>query len=374
MKFNLSLDKGAYRVTFTLKDSQGNSKRKIHYLKTSDEVIAQRLHRKMIYEFNNDCFDATLQSYTAQALVKPLADSILYVEPKLINLWTRYCKNSEFNSDREAVTRMIVKYGSSVLASEIKWFEDLALNYSPSTFGRRAGYLRGCLNWGITEGLYQGKNPYSNLRFKGDKDRESKIKPFELEEIQRIIEALRTDTYWSGRSGKHSDYLPFVQFLFATGVRIGEAVGLKWEKIDFKNKRVLINESLSRQPLATGVKWSKTKTKNSGYVPLNDSLIKVLEELKGNNPELKETDLVFLINGKLIDSTKFRLSCWRVVLAGLGIEYRYPYQTRHTLLSAIAKTGDLPLAAKIGRHKDLTMVMKHYGKHTGTDSIPDLLS
>jgi len=46
-------------------------------------------------------------------------------------------------------------------------------------------------------------------------------RPFSKEEMGAIIQAFRTDRYYS-------PYGDFVQFLFETGCRTGEAIGLRW--------------------------------------------------------------------------------------------------------------------------------------------------
>jgi integrase len=43
--------------------------------------------------------------------------------------------------------------------------------------------------------------------------------------------------------------------------------------------------------------------------------------------------------GKLLDTRSFRKNVWIPVLAGLGIEYRKPYQTRHTFITLALEHG-----------------------------------
>ncbi len=53
-------------------------------------------------------------------------------------------------------------------------------------------------------------------------------KPFTSEEIKAIIQGFEQDRYYSHYAG-------FVEFLFGTGCRTGEAIGLCWKHL---NKRL----------------------------------------------------------------------------------------------------------------------------------------
>lgn len=332
-----------------------------------------QLQRQMYFDFQQNNFDTTLQRYTVASQIKPISNQILYKEPTLIDLWNKFQATLNHNSAIEAVRRVIIRYAGKSLAGDSEWFEKLASEYSPSSYQVRRSYLASCLQWGITEGIYQGKNPYKSKKLKGNKDSERKIQPFTQEEITGIIEALKTNQFTRSEEINHQDYLLFVQFLFATGCRLGEAIALKWNKIDFKNKQVLIDCAVRKDNYTGEDIWSKTKTKNAGWIPLNNSILKLLEAEREKRWKDNGDSLVFNVHGHRIDLERFRNRVWKPILAGLGIEYRYPYQCRHTVLSVIAKTGDLPLAAKVARHKDLTMVMRHYGKHVGEVTLPDLL-
>jgi integrase len=50
-------------------------------------------------------------------------------------------------------------------------------------------------------------------------------KPFSLEEIEKIIRAFRTDRYYS-------HYADYVEFLFRTGCRTAEFIGLRWKHLN----------------------------------------------------------------------------------------------------------------------------------------------
>jgi integrase len=76
--------------------------------------------------------------------------------------------------------------------------------------------------------------------------------------------------------------------------------------------------------------------------------------------------------GKPIDDRMFRRRQWKPILKGLGIEYRRPYITRHTLASTAIEQG-IPLTsvAYLLGHTDTTMVMQTYGHIVHRPSLPN---
>lgn len=72
---------------------------------------------------------------------------------------------------------------------------------------------------------------------------------------------------------------PIFIFMAAWGVRPGEARGLKWDCVDFENRRVTIKRTFS----GAGCKYLQeyTKTRRIRYLPITDDLHAVLRPLRG---------------------------------------------------------------------------------------------
>jgi integrase len=68
-------------------------------------------------------------------------------------------------------------------------------------------------------------------------------KPFSEEEIIKVSSAFKNDTYSTSSNDKHFPYYPFVYFIFKTGVRNAEAVGLRVRHIDLNKCTIRIEES-----------------------------------------------------------------------------------------------------------------------------------
>ncbi len=79
-------------------------------------------------------------------------------------------------------------------------------------------------------------------------------KPFSAEEIRAIFNWFENHKYYSY-------YADYVKFLFLTGTRTIEAIGLQWKHVDFDRNLMFIYESLGRDRGSSAQRTRKT-TKN----------------------------------------------------------------------------------------------------------------
>jgi integrase len=98
-----------------------------------------------------------------------------------------------------------------------------------------------------------------------------------------------------------------------------------------------IGESISRS------NQKSTKTGKARDLPLVPSLQKVLSD-RHTRFQPEPDDLFFPnANGLPIDDTAF-IKIWKKILISCGIEYRSPYQLRHTGISISLHHGANPIA------------------------------
>ncbi|NEQ45853.1 MAG: site-specific integrase [Leptolyngbya sp. SIOISBB] len=322
-------------------------------------------------------FDISLQSYKAQSIQQHNETSQEKApereNPKLLALWDEWVnslqlseatKNNHYFYTRQMILR------ANPLADEVEWFIQEA-KLSAKTWNARKSMIAKCLDWCKSEGLYFGKNLFSRLKSRKSQKQDN-IQPFSRREIQAILTALEENRFVNPNSRyTHSHYVPFVRLLFITGVRLNEATALTWDCIDFQNKLIVIKQALGKDlesgPYTTRKVLKGTKTHEIRYIPLNDELIEIIE---GQN---KETRFIFPgHHGGYIDTKNFRKSVWKPVLEKLGVKYRYPYQSRHTVLSEVTKTQGLMAASKLAGHKSLDMVSRHYARYTDEIELPSL--
>ena len=105
-----------------------------------------------------------------------------------------------------------------------------------------------------------------------------------LSAMKKIKEPPRSLTYWMpheiGRfleNNKHDSLYPLYIVALNTGLRRGELLGLCWDKVNLKERRIEISRIRDRYELK-----NTTKTGMIRYVPLNDSALKVLKKLSDN--------------------------------------------------------------------------------------------
>ncbi|MCG7654452.1 site-specific integrase [Alteromonas sp. Cnat2-8] len=223
-----------------------------------------------------------------------------------------------------------------------EWASEVQL--SPKSINETRNVLQQIFTRAVNDEVIE-KNPASLIQRYKQQTKEPK--PFSLFEINKILNALE------------HPYKEFFQFAFYTGLRTGELLGLRWQDIDFDKGvahiRVNLTSGLEKEP----------KTKGSlRTVELHDEALIALKSLK--NSDFFDNYRVF-IDPKYMKEYKYadglRKYVWKPTLEKLNIEYRYPYQCRHTYASMMLSSGKNPMwVAKQMGHADWGMIRKVYGR------------
>lgn len=159
-----------------------------------------------------------------------------------------------------------------------------------------------------------------------------------------------------------------VDFMLATGARIGEALAMRWPDIDLNNER----------PTATiraTVVWVNGRGETIQERPKSASSIRVvtlpgwaadmLRERKGRYPN--DLDLVFPSMWRTVRSPSNLRRQWRELRAAIGYDWVVP----HTFRKSVATlAGDDELAAQQLGHASSAVTKKHYVPKTHV--APDL--
>lgn len=222
----------------------------------------------------------------------------------------------------------------------------------------RLGLLQACWNWAMKKQIVEA-NPWKDIASRVKVLPKQMPKPFSREEMGAIVLAFRTDRYYY-------HYADYVDFLFGTGCRTGEAIGLQWKHVSNDCSTIWIGESLSR-----GVRKS-TKTNRARTITLTPKLQTVLLSRKSANPDPER--LVFTSpTCKAIDDHNFRNRAWKTVLTRLESDDRKPYTTRHTLISHALDLGMNPvMVAQLTGH-DVQVLFKNYAGNVNSRSrLPEL--
>jgi integrase len=203
----------------------------------------------------------------------------------------------------------------------------------PSTVNRIMGVLHGTTN------------PVPTI--KRLKVRRKDIFPFTLEETRQLIETVR------------ADYRDYLLFRFFTGVRPGEAHGLKWSHVDFDRRLVMIRETFA--------KGRTEYTKNDASqrdISMSQPVFDALQAQKKRTGDRPEGYVFCGRDGKPIDNHNFDFRVWRPLLRHLRIKDRRPYQMRHTCATLWLAAGENPewIAQQLG-HANTEMLFRVYSRY-----------
>jgi len=284
--------------------------------------------------------------------------------PPLLEIWDLWVQSLDLSPETQdshyyPARRQILK-ANNPLAADTGWF--LGNPLAPKTYNTRLSFLKRMAVWAVDEGLLSA-NPWRKI--KPRKKTKEIIKPFSRAETTRVI---------AGFEKIYPAWVPFTKFLFLSGCRISEAIGLQWKHVNFERGEVCICESLSRKPGKNYERARKsTKTGSVRFLKINAELTKVFEQVApaSKNPD----DLIFknLTGTNCINCHNFRRS-WRKVLAAANIPYRCPHVIRHSFAShAIEQGCPLTGVAYLLGHSDTRMVAQTYGHLINRPSLPSIL-
>jgi len=325
-------------------------------------IVALNRAGLIAYQIYLDClngkFNGDVQAYLGEQIKVPKRRKKL----SFLELWDLWVDSLNLESHTKSNHYAMVRNYLITSNDLVNDFVELKTTLAASTWNLRKSYLTSCYKWGVNEGYLELPNPFERLK-SSNKKSEHEINPFTKEEVKRILDYAREH---------HLHYYPFLTFLFTTGCRTGEAIGLKWKHVNLENKTITIAESLSKVENRRVQK--ETKTGSVVVLPMNDSLFNLLAAIHDEILFVVKDQYVFLTStNRPINPDNFRKRIWKPMLEKLGIEYRPLYQTRHTVLSHIATEHGLLAAAKVAGHTDATMVTRHYAKFTGVVSLPEII-
>lgn len=173
------------------------------------------------------------------------------------------------------------------------------------------------------------------------------VYPFTLEEVNLIISTCRPD------------FTNYFTVRFFSGMRTGEIHGLRWRNIDFDNDVILIRETLVNGQISEGAKtYSSCRD-----IPMLPRIKQALLQHRENTPSNIEW-VFWNRNGGPINPQNFTNRVWRPLLAFLNLEYRRPYQTRHTAATLMLAAGESPeWIARVLGHSSTEMLFKTYSRY-----------
>jgi len=229
---------------------------------------------------------------------------------------------------------------------------------SASTSNRYIGTLKAMFNRAVEWEIID-KNPIAKVK-KQKSDSRAIIRYLSPDEEQRLRAALRSRDrrlaksnpfYADGRFtrleailGGFPDHVhPMVLLLMNTGMRRGEMFNLRWQDVDFNNKRITVVGNTS-------------KTGQTRYIPLNDEAFRVLDIWQRQTK--RQSGHVFVgKNGQRFTNID---KAWKVLLRDAKIHDFRMHDLRHHFASRLVSAGvDLNSVRELLGHTDIKMTLRY---------------
>jgi integrase len=264
---------------------------------------------------------------------------------EVINEKEKDLKRNSFRSYLALYNSRIEPYFKNILVTEFKpidvynWFntfqDSSTLNTCYSIV--KSAFEKAIINGYITSSPFIIKRPKLKSKYQ--------INPFTYDEAKQIINLAP------------ANLKNLIAVCFYTGMRTGEVLGLKWEKVNFDNFTITIDNQI------TLGKEDTPKTLSS--IRIIDMIPQCEIYLKEQFKITSKFEFVFLNsqNSFFTSSSVFQYS-WKELLKKLNIEYRSIYQTRHTFASNMISNGENTLwVSQMLGHKTLNTTLLKYSKY-----------
>lgn len=234
---------------------------------------------------------------------------------------------------------------------------------SPVTVNRDLDRIRAALNKAVEWNLLPA-NPLAGVKRSKVED-EARVRYLDADEERRLREALarreeeRRRRRLSGiahavarhreplpafADDEYTDHvLPLVLLAMNTGLRRGELLGLAWEAIDRKAKRIKVTAATA-------------KSQRVRYVPLNSEAAGVVERL--HKHAANKSGLVFAgSEGEAMTHVK---RSWESLMTAAGVEDFHFHDLRHHFASRLVMAGvDLYAVKELLGHSDFGMTQRY---------------
>ena len=261
------------------------------------------------------------------------------------SIWTQYMEYKSphvspktINSTYDPVTSHMDKCRTDGLKDPIKFRRELLKVTTESQARRTLMQLSAACKWGIKHKLLDD-NPFEGMYLDLSATQPLPPMAFTVEERDQIIAAFETDSR-PGMTYRH--YAPFIKFLFWTGCRPCEAIGLRWGSVTPDCSRVHFHESIV-EVSGRLERRIEDKTNVKRWFSCPKRLKELLQSIRPEAPDAEE--LVFKSpKGKTITESNFADRAWTKVLTKLGLEEKdkikmTPYNCRDTFITLQALQG-----------------------------------
>ena len=217
--------------------------------------------------------------------------------------------------------------------------EQLNSGLSSSTVKHHRNCLSGVFNLAIDDEILLA-NPAKQLGkgFLKTKDSKADINPLTPEELTKLLETA---------SEHYPENFTLFLLLARTGMRIGEALALKWSDLDFDNRFIEVERSYRRGRVTT------PKNDKTRKVDMSLQLAEALKAHKRGFVLGQDSQFIFTdTKGGMFDVSNWRARVFTKALAKSGVRRIRIHDLRHTYATLRISKGDnvADVSKQLGHH------------------------
>ena len=198
-----------------------------------------------------------------------------------------------------------------------------------STVNHYKAVISGVLNEVVDAGVILANPAHRLGRIGRKEDNNGDVSPLSKEELKKLLDSVQVH---------FPTHYPLFLLLARTGLRIGEALALQWDDIDFNGRFINVQRSFSKGRVGS------PKSGRSRMVDMSRQLADTLLELKGDRvvisidegPQWLFTDT----KGGLVDADNWRRRVFNQALRKAGLRKIRIHDIRHTYATLRLSKGD----------------------------------
>ena len=283
-------------------------------------------------------------------------------------------KPSSLSVEKKSFSKFLLEFGEKkiekITGQQIQRFI-LSMNLSPSTRRLRKCYYNLLFGYAKVVG-YIENNPMDKVVLPKIKITQEQIQTKRNKFLDQVQMRKVLDYLFKGKW--HLRKALMYEFLFLTGLRVGELLALQWEDFDAKNQIINVRHTLNAEGVPEHKRQLQSPKTIHSYriVALNKRSIEIIGYFKKN---CKDRKFVFVGNegqtyGRGVLRHIFKKTCLKVLGEG---EYTL-HMLRHSHISLLVEMN-IPIKLIMERvgHSDEKMIMQVYS-HTTKKMEDDLYS
>jgi integrase len=215
-----------------------------------------------------------------------------------------------------------------------------ARGLAPASVRLEIAPVRALLATAVEEGLIRS-NPAAGLRIaqraEAELEQSERVKALTEDELRAFLEAIKCQPCQRHPKlgcGECIRWRLFLEFLAHTGLRIGEAVALRWVDVDFGRRRVKVRRRYYRGSFAP----PKSRYGRRD-VPLSEGMSRRLWELRKNSSPIDEAPVFPSRSGGLLDSSNVFSRVLKPAAKAAGVPWVGFHTLRHSCASILFRRG-----------------------------------